>query len=478
MKKALLTCFATCVVSLTARAEDNPPLTGYFIDSPVSGLYYETSSNLSGTTDKGAFQYNSGDIVSFFIGTDNSGYLLTTLSGQEVITPTLSSTRPSRSINMTRLLLSLDDTPEHRDEIILASKVLSDVEFQKKLKNLDLSYLDAQDLGIDLVSVKEAADHLNQSQEYIKNNFASDEIIFSPKDKVLHNVIIAKKDYAGRACFYDLAHHANPKYKGPIGELSYQITDSELIQFPGTGDYFNGCNLRPYNTPQEIIREPLSVGDGWTGFTSCAQTGCTRHDLSGFSIEDYNDEGDWKYRTVALDFDTETELLMEKTQGLGQKEHIRHANKGEMIWFTYTNERGNKIPYEGIWQHTQYQHADILTECLLVKDQRILLGPTEGESCPTDHQQYTKDVTEKFGDMWWLSNPEPTASLAQMNVGVRWYDSVPQQHFTAWEYLPAGKNWDQGILYRFKQKISLNPDKSHNISTLSVSEFSKVRSNS
>lgn len=94
---------------------------------------------------------------------------------------------------MTRLLLSLDDTPEHRDEIILASKVLSDVEFQKKLNNLDLSYLDAQELGIDLVSVKEAAKHLNQSQEYIKDNFASEEIIFLLKTKCFITLLLLRK---------------------------------------------------------------------------------------------------------------------------------------------------------------------------------------------------------------------------------------------------------------------------------------------
>lgn len=40
--------------------------TGYFIDSPVTGLYYQTSSQLSGTTNKGAFEYRTGDVVRFF----------------------------------------------------------------------------------------------------------------------------------------------------------------------------------------------------------------------------------------------------------------------------------------------------------------------------------------------------------------------------------------------------------------------------
>ncbi|RAH17679.1 chromosome partitioning protein ParA, partial [Vibrio vulnificus] len=71
----------TLCLSLSAfYSQAATPKTGYFIDSPVTGLYYKTSSNLSGTTHKGAFQYHPGDVVSFFLGNDDSGYLLTTLS--------------------------------------------------------------------------------------------------------------------------------------------------------------------------------------------------------------------------------------------------------------------------------------------------------------------------------------------------------------------------------------------------------------
>ena len=165
-----LTLLFTLISLTTAPAfasEDTAHKTGYFIDSPVTGLYYETSSQVSGVTNKGAFQYAPGDIVSFFIGNDSSGYLLTTLSAQEVITPTLSTTKPSKSINMTRLLLSLDETPENREEIRLASKVLSDSEFQTKLKQLDLNYLDDSEngLNLDLVSAKEAVEHEHEHLE-------------------------------------------------------------------------------------------------------------------------------------------------------------------------------------------------------------------------------------------------------------------------------------------------------------------------
>ncbi len=185
---------------------------GFFIDSPVTGLYYKTSSNLSGHTDKGAFQYRPGDVISFFLGNDDKGYLLTTMSSQEVLTPTMATTKPSRSINMTRLLLSLDSTPENRQEIVLANKVLSDPTFQAQLKRLDLNFLDdaKQQLNLDWVSVQEAVEHLNESQRYIEKNFASDEIIFEPRDVRFKNIIIKKKDWQGRACAFDIRYQHHP----------------------------------------------------------------------------------------------------------------------------------------------------------------------------------------------------------------------------------------------------------------------------
>ncbi|WP_394249505.1 chromosome partitioning protein ParA [Vibrio profundi] len=480
--KQLILLFSIMSLTMTPALANKEATqkTGYFIDSPVTGLYYETSSQISGVTNKGAFQYAPGDIISFFIGNDSSGYLLTTLSAQEVITPTLSTTKPSKSINMTRLLLSLDETPENREEIRLASKVLSDSGFQTKLKHLDLNYLDDTEnaLNLDLVSAKEAVEHLRDSQAYIKENFTSEEIVFSPKNIKMSNVLIMKKDIIGKICVLDLKYINNPRYTGPIGELDYKITDTELIQYPGTGDYFNGCHVVPSKAIKEILREPRPDFTGWSGLFACADTGCTRSDLSGFAVEDYDDEGDWKYRTIALDFDPSTQLLMEKIQGLGRSEKVHHDNKQEMIWFTYPEGKGDNISYEGTWQLTQYQQDQIVQQCLNIRDRRVYLAPNMTEQCPSELKHYSKDVTDAYGDMWWFRNQTPHASLAQMNTLVRWYDATSQGQFTSWEYLPAGQQWDEGILYRFRQTISRNNEGSYDIHTFSVSELKKVQGES
>ena len=50
-------------------ATSAPVSTGYFIDSPVQGLGYNTTSGLSGHTGpNGEFQYRVGDVVNFTMG--------------------------------------------------------------------------------------------------------------------------------------------------------------------------------------------------------------------------------------------------------------------------------------------------------------------------------------------------------------------------------------------------------------------------
>ena len=63
---------------------DTSPLTGYFVDAPVSGANYATGGMTSTTGDKGAFTYNAGAEVSFSIG---SMVKLGSASGKSVISP-------------------------------------------------------------------------------------------------------------------------------------------------------------------------------------------------------------------------------------------------------------------------------------------------------------------------------------------------------------------------------------------------------
>ncbi len=449
--------------------------TGYFIDAPVTGLYYQTNSGLSGFTDKGAYQYKDGDVVSFYLGQSNQDFLLARLSTQPVLTPNHASTKPARSINMTRLLMSLDTAPEKRNEIVLASRLLSDVNVQRQLKSIDLNFLEQsiETLGIPLISKAQAVEHLSQSHEYIQKNFASQDVIFKPLGIELMNIMVKKRDHYGRLCAYDLKKKTNPNYNPPIGEITYKITPTQIIQMPSLGDHFRGCQRTHRGRITSTISEDLANVSEAIGMIGCAQTGCTQSDLNGFSLEDFNDEGDHKYRSFAINFDPHTQLLMEKVQGLGPSEKVRHSNRAEMIWFTYPATHHQQIAYEGTWRHTLYHSESIEHQCLQIRHGKVWQGPQQSE-CPTQANHYQQDVSAQFSDMWWVNATSSTAELAQLNMMVRWYDAAHQPQLTTWEYLPAGKAWDQGILYRYQHHNLRSTPQGEQVDTFQISEFVKV----
>lgn len=113
-------------------AVNNSPvglLTGSFIDSPVKGLKFVTTSGIEGITDKnGNFTYNTGDEITFYIGEHTLGQGVT---GSKTITPleicdATNIETSTKATNLVRLLLALDTgdnaygltLPDNIDELI------------------------------------------------------------------------------------------------------------------------------------------------------------------------------------------------------------------------------------------------------------------------------------------------------------------------------------------------------------------------
>lgn len=103
---------AGCGGGSTSNAVPAPPgppapsLSGVFVDDPVAGLSYATSSGYSGTTDaKGNFKYNSGDTITFKIGNLTLG----AASGGNTISPVDLSANSTVTSNLYVLLQSLDN---------------------------------------------------------------------------------------------------------------------------------------------------------------------------------------------------------------------------------------------------------------------------------------------------------------------------------------------------------------------------------
>ena len=95
--------------------------TGYFIDAPVAGLAYETSSGVKGVTDEtGAYKYNAGDKVKFLIGNAQLGKEIEaspvvtpcTLTGATTIEDKTTDGKPTEAakeaLNMVKMFMALD----------------------------------------------------------------------------------------------------------------------------------------------------------------------------------------------------------------------------------------------------------------------------------------------------------------------------------------------------------------------------------
>jgi len=109
---------AVTTPAVTTPVVTNPvigALSGNFIDGPLGGLQFKTSSGANGTTDlNGKYTYNIGDTVEFFLGTQRLG---DKVSAAAIVTPltvcgatSLIDNTPAaqKATNMIKLLLALD----------------------------------------------------------------------------------------------------------------------------------------------------------------------------------------------------------------------------------------------------------------------------------------------------------------------------------------------------------------------------------
>ncbi|WP_117233012.1 hypothetical protein [Vibrio maerlii] len=86
-----------------------PTTTNKFIDAAVEGIYYSTSSGLTGVTDsEGQFNARLSDTVTFYIGGEN-GLKVGAASNRDVLTPFEAAGKYDRAVNLAILLQSLDN---------------------------------------------------------------------------------------------------------------------------------------------------------------------------------------------------------------------------------------------------------------------------------------------------------------------------------------------------------------------------------
>ena len=109
----------------TEQPSQSNLLQGVFVDSPVAGLAYETSTQSGVTGADGSFVYDSGEWVTFFLGTQRIG----DVRGQAVVTPLdlmgpYSRINDNDVTNLARLLQTLDQDGNPENGISLDAQTI------------------------------------------------------------------------------------------------------------------------------------------------------------------------------------------------------------------------------------------------------------------------------------------------------------------------------------------------------------------
>ena len=355
-------------------------------------IYYETSSGLSGLTENGYYNFNTGDDVTFYL-TEN--------------------------------------------------KKIEILKLNKKLTN--------------------------------SKNTNFKEVVFQPLDKTLTNYVVQKADKNGDLCFYDVSKYSTENYTGPIGETYYKVTAKGIYEYPSIGDDFTNCERKP-STKKSVSFEPIddfSRFDG--GILGCALRGCSIKDLNGYSLTAYAVEkkGNEKYRSVAMHYDQDSKILIEKSRGIGKQNGLSHLNLAEYLWLTPLREDTGKLKFNGLWRYKEIGQDGIKNGCILIKNNLIFESNKTNSNCIKSVESYTIDASSKYIDMWWLKNEGATATIAQVNAAVKYKDQNNIIQYTEWEYFPISDDLESAPLYKY----SYNPNeiKNNKKEIISITTFERVK---
>jgi len=142
----------------SSSSDETITSTGYFIDSAVEGVSYETSSGLKGVTDSaGRFQYHIGDSVALHIGNLSLGEAHPLNDG--LITPaTLSSDDEASRTLLLRTLQALDEDGNTSNGITIPSAVINSL---TTLTPTDIHTLDEAELLALDSTLAQHLDHKN-----------------------------------------------------------------------------------------------------------------------------------------------------------------------------------------------------------------------------------------------------------------------------------------------------------------------------
>ncbi|MCW8348147.1 hypothetical protein MD535_19330 [Vibrio sp. ZSDZ65] len=196
-----------------------------------------------------------------------------------------------------------------------------------------------------------------------------------------------------------------------------------------------------------------------------------------YDDSDPKDGSDMQYNIYSQSFDEVTGVLtvLEKKFNLGAgtaktAPSVRNAGGvSEKIRFIYQvdSEMGDRyVDFTGKWvdQMTCDNGEIAKMNFDFQANQVVVSGQDCGSSAPEDMSETLSYAEIANIDYWWFNQNgrEAKATLTELNSTVRFCDednyvmgnecSAGKEYFVKWSYMPAGSDWDEGVLTRRKMR--------------------------
>ncbi len=486
---------------LPKTTEDNKTIATYrFVDSPVEGLFYSTSSGLSGfTNSEGQFEANDGDVITFYLGNEN-GLKLGAASLQKVITPFEITGKYTRALSVAILLQSLDkEFGSTTDEQLsipnhLQSTPASNIAIalaQLRLDNMDSVRTFLISIGVkshNVVNEFEAVEHLYNSLNKIERGDTNAINPLSGNELLYVKHIKATNSYMLQNRFYEFVH-IDKILDGQTLDVmdsavfyDYKIHDNDVIQLRSSK--YNIVQLPSY-LPQGfthllLSNKPSSNVDkrfSRNGFHGGVFSSSYQNTLNHFAVSTlpFDSLGHWQHSLISRSYDPATQIVTEINNAaiLQGNECNRVAcsqkNTHQQVNYYYQIDHSTAdryIDFSGTWQDTRICENGTIAKRKLHFDESQLT--ITGETCMQgttknieNSQIYSYEELQR-SEFWWFNKPNrhTKATLSELNSTLRFdggvahqastYCENPNVAFVKWEYHPAGINWDQGVLNRVK----------------------------
>ncbi|HEY0686363.1 MAG TPA: hypothetical protein VGD45_28760 [Steroidobacter sp.] len=303
---------------------NNPPVeqtSGVFVDAPVAGLSYTTSSNLSGVTDvEGRYNYNVGDTVTFSIG----NLVIGAVPGQGIVTPmtvasalvaNTSNNAETVAENLLMLLQSLDSNGNPDDGITFTQAIrdavaansidltAADTAFDSSLSTFVTNVSSASGVSLDPVTRDEARDHfLAQGPAALAGVYVRADENFEP---ITQKIVTLTMFRSGRYLLggqHDVAACNRGDSSGtPVNDLVFSDSNGNGVEY---GQY----TWNPLDNTFSVSNVSVET-DGFCGFNEPivgAINDTTELEVTVNGLVFRDSEGNVAYRFVRHDSDNST----------------------------------------------------------------------------------------------------------------------------------------------------------------------------